>query len=135
MDAEISRLTTRAKAFSDTLDELRNEMKTVIVGQRDVIDCLLIALCADGHVLLEGVPGIAKTLTIRTLSQCIDCSFVRIQFTPDLLPADIMGTKILAPSKILHQNELEMRACSVFLNKLSFDSKSTFENHVKLRND
>lgn len=94
MDAEISRLTTQAKAFSDTLDELRNEMKTVIVGQRDVIDRLLIALCADGHVLLEGVPGIAKTLTIRTLSQCIDCSFVRIQFTPDLLPADIMGTKI-----------------------------------------
>jgi len=94
MDAEVSRLTTQAKAFSDTLDELRNEMKTVIVGQRDVIDRLLIALCADGHVLLEGVPGIAKTLTIRTLSQCIDCSFVRIQFTPDLLPADIMGTKI-----------------------------------------
>ena len=70
------------------------EMSTVIVGQREVIDRLLVALCADGHVLLEGVPGIAKTLTIKTLSQCIDCSFVRIQFTPDLLPADIMGTKI-----------------------------------------
>ena len=59
-------------------------MNTVIVGQREVIDRLLVALCADGHVLLEGVPGIAKTLTIKTLSQCIDCSFVRIQFTPDL---------------------------------------------------
>ncbi|MFA6363771.1 AAA family ATPase, partial [Methanoregula sp.] len=94
MNAEISSLTSQAKGYAETLDELRNEMKTVIVGQRDVIDRLLIALCADGHVLLEGVPGIAKTLTIRTLSQCIDCSFVRIQFTPDLLPADIMGTKI-----------------------------------------
>jgi MoxR-like ATPase len=94
MDAEIIRLTTQAKAYAETLDELRAEMKTVVVGQHEVIDRLLIALCADGHVLLEGVPGIAKTLTIKTLSQCIDCSFVRIQFTPDLLPADIMGTKI-----------------------------------------
>lgn len=94
MDAEVSRLTAQAKEYAETLDALRTEMKTVIVGQREVIDRLLIALCADGHVLLEGVPGIAKTLTIRTLSQCIDCSFVRIQFTPDLLPADIMGTKI-----------------------------------------
>lgn len=94
MDAEISSLTNQAKKYAGILDGLRNEMKTVIVGQREVIDRLLLALCADGHVLLEGVPGIAKTLTIRTLSQCIDCSFVRIQFTPDLLPADIMGTKI-----------------------------------------
>jgi len=94
MNAEISSLTSQAKGYAEVLDQLRNEMKTVIVGQRDVIDRLLIGLCADGHVLLEGVPGIAKTLTIKTLSQCIDCSFVRIQFTPDLLPADIMGTKI-----------------------------------------
>ena len=94
MNAEISSLTSQAKGYAEVLDELRNEMKTVIVGQKDVIDRLLIGLCADGHVLLEGVPGIAKTLTIKTLSQCIDCSFVRIQFTPDLLPADIMGTKI-----------------------------------------
>jgi len=94
MNAEIARLTTEAKTHAGTLDAIRNEMKTVIVGQNDVIDRLLMALCADGHVLLEGVPGIAKTLTIRTLSQCVDCSFTRLQFTPDLLPADIMGTKI-----------------------------------------
>jgi len=94
MDAEISSLTGQAREYAAILDGVRNEMKTVIVGQNGVIDRLLIALCADGHVLLEGVPGIAKTLTIRTLSQCIDCSFVRIQFTPDLLPADILGTKI-----------------------------------------
>lgn len=94
MDEEITQLTNQAKKYADMLDVLRNEMKNVIVGQKDAIDRLLIALCADGHVLLEGVPGIAKTLTIRTLSQCLDCSFVRLQFTPDLLPADIMGTKI-----------------------------------------
>ncbi len=94
MDAEITRLTRQAQEYAGTLAQLRTEMNTVIVGQREVIDRLLVALCADGHVLLEGVPGIAKTLTIKTLSQCIDCSFVRIQFTPDLLPADIMGTKI-----------------------------------------
>jgi MoxR-like ATPase len=94
MDAEIERLTNSAKTHAGTLDAIRKEMKTVIVGQDGVIDRLLMALCADGHVLLEGVPGIAKTLTIRTLSQCIDCSFTRLQFTPDLLPADIMGTKI-----------------------------------------
>jgi MoxR-like ATPase len=93
-DEEISQLTRQAKLFSADLSALRDEMKSVIVGQEAVIDRLIIALCADGHVLLEGVPGIAKTLMIRTLSQCIDCSFVRLQFTPDLLPADIMGTKI-----------------------------------------
>jgi len=94
MDAEISKLTDQAHQNALELAALRHGMKTVIVGQDEVIDRLIIALCADGHVLLEGVPGIAKTLTIRTLAQCIDCSFVRLQFTPDLLPADITGTRI-----------------------------------------
>jgi len=94
MTTDISQLTDQARVFASELKALQSEMKSVIVGQEEVIDRLIIALCADGHVLLEGVPGIAKTLTIRTLSQCIDCSFVRLQFTPDLLPADIMGTKI-----------------------------------------
>jgi MoxR-like ATPase len=94
MDAGISGLNDQAVQYAAELAALRREMKTVIVGQDEVIDRLIIALCADGHVLLEGVPGIAKTLTIRTLAQCIDCSFVRLQFTPDLLPADITGTRI-----------------------------------------
>lgn len=94
MDQEILDLTEKAKIFTTDLGLLRDELKKVIVGQQLVIDRLLIALCADGHVLLEGVPGIAKTLTIRTLSQCIDCSFTRLQFTPDMLPSDIMGTKV-----------------------------------------
>ena len=94
MNEEIAKLTKEAEAHAATLRAIRDEMKHVIVGQDGVIDRLLLALCAGGHVLLEGVPGIAKTLTIRTLSQCVDCRFTRIQFTPDLLPADIMGTRI-----------------------------------------
>jgi MoxR-like ATPase len=73
---------------------LKNEIGKVIVGQQYMVDRLLIALLADGHVLLEGVPGLAKTLAIRTLSDAISGSFSRVQFTPDLLPADITGTMI-----------------------------------------
>lgn len=73
------------------------EMEKVIIGQRDMVDKLLIALLADGHILLEGVPGLAKTLAINALSSCIDVQFSRIQFTPDLLPADVVGTMIYSP--------------------------------------
>lgn len=80
--------------YADILSNVISEISTIIVGQRDTITNLITTILAGGHVLLEGVPGIAKTLLISTFSQCIDCSFVRIQFTPDLLPADITGTKI-----------------------------------------
>ena len=72
-------------------------MNQVIVGQRHLIDSLLISLLSDGHILLEGVPGLAKTLAIKTLSQLVDARYSRIQFTPDLLPADVIGTQILFP--------------------------------------
>ncbi len=94
MNEEILALTKEAKQYADLLTPLRDEISRVIVGQRDIVDRLVISLVADGHVLLEGVPGIAKTLLIKTLAQGIDASFSRIQFTPDLLPADITGTKI-----------------------------------------
>jgi MoxR-like ATPase len=76
------------------IKQLKEEIAKVIVGQTYMIDRLLIALLADGHVLLEGVPGLAKTLAIKTLSEAIDVQFSRIQFTPDLLPADVTGTMI-----------------------------------------
>ena len=79
---------------SSFVDLIRMEMKKVIVGQEYMTDRLLIALLADGHILLEGVPGLAKTLAINTLSQTIEADFSRIQFTPDLLPADLVGTTI-----------------------------------------
>ncbi len=79
------------------VDRLLDEVSRVIVGQRAMIESLLIGLLADGHVLMEGVPGLAKTLTVRTLADAIDTKFRRLQFTPDLLPADLIGTLIYDP--------------------------------------
>jgi len=76
------------------LENLRTEISRVIIGQEKMIDSLFIALLTNGHILLEGTPGLAKTLAIKTLSKCVDVSFSRIQFTPDLLPADLTGTMI-----------------------------------------
>nr|WP_303716365.1 MoxR family ATPase [Methanoculleus marisnigri] len=93
-DTEISALNSRAREHAASLDAVRSGMETVIIGQQAVIDQVLAAVLAGGHALLEGVPGIAKTLTISTLAHCLDCTFARLQFTPDLLPADITGTRI-----------------------------------------
>jgi len=82
-------------AFAERLERLRNEIGKVLVGQKDVIDGVLTCLVADGHVLLEGVPGLGKTLLVRTLADCLHLGYTRIQFTPDLMPADILGTHIL----------------------------------------
>jgi MoxR-like ATPase len=76
---------------------LRQEMGQIIVGQKHLLDLLLIALLSNGHVLLEGVPGLAKTLALKTLANCISVQFKRLQFTPDMLPADIVGTMIYSP--------------------------------------
>jgi MoxR-like ATPase len=82
------------ETVSSTVDHIRNELRKVIVGQDDAIEQILIALLAEGHALVEGVPGTAKTLTVKTLSRIINASFSRIQFTPDLMPSDITGTNI-----------------------------------------
>jgi MoxR-like ATPase len=91
---DIKELNDRIQKESAFVDILSMEMGKVIVGQKQLIDNLLIGLLANGHILLEGVPGLAKTLAISTLSQAIDAKFSRIQFTPDLLPADLIGTLI-----------------------------------------
>lgn len=93
--AELLRLLTeKIQLENQTISFLKKEVSKVIVGQEYMIDRLLIALLADGHVLLEGVPGLAKTLAINTIASALDASFSRIQFTPDLLPADVTGTLI-----------------------------------------
>jgi MoxR-like ATPase len=97
MDKDIRALNERVKKESVFVEALRHEIGKVIVGQHALVDGLLIGLLADGHVLLEGVPGLAKTLTVSTLAGCIEASFQRIQFTPDLLPADLIGTTIYQP--------------------------------------
>ena len=96
-DINIKELNERIKKESEFVDLITLEIKKVIVGQKNLVERLLIGLLSDGHILLEGVPGLAKTLAITTLSQTIDASFSRIQFTPDLLPADLVGTQIYNP--------------------------------------
>lgn len=94
MDKSIEALNEKIRRESAFVDALRTEVGKVIVGQKYMVDRLLIGLLSNGHVLLEGVPGLAKTLTVRTLSAAIQTSFHRIQFTPDLLPADLVGTLV-----------------------------------------
>ncbi len=91
---DIRELNERIKQESSFVDLLTIEMNKVIVGQKHLVEGLLIGLLSDGHILLEGVPGLAKTLAINTLSTVVDAKFSRIQFTPDLLPADLLGTMI-----------------------------------------
>src|SRR3712207_6297500 len=91
--AEPSR-TIDLNAFSEKAARLRQETAKVIVGQQEAVDLLLTAILADGHVLIEGVPGVAKTLLARLMSRLIDARFSRIQFTPDLMPSDVLGTTV-----------------------------------------
>jgi MoxR-like ATPase len=93
-EPDLSELEDRISTESAFVDDLLDEIGRVVVGQRYMIERLLIGLLADGHVLLEGVPGLAKTLTVRTLSDALGTDFQRIQFTPDLLPADLLGTLV-----------------------------------------
>ncbi len=106
---EVRDIVERQSAF---VEDLEREIGKVIVGQRKLVDRLLIALLCNGHVLLEGMPGLAKTLTCRTLSAAIDADFSRIQFTPDLLPADVIGTQIYN----MKEQTFEPRRGPIFAN-------------------
>ncbi len=94
IDANIKRLNQKAKKYSGLIGNVLNEIRKVIVGQEDILEKIMIGLISDGHILIEGVPGLAKTLMVKTLAETIRARFQRIQFTPDLLPADLIGTKI-----------------------------------------
>jgi MoxR-like ATPase len=97
MPTDIREINSKVQTESLFVAELKKEMSQVIVGQEDMLDRLMVGLLARGHVLLQGVPGLAKTLTIKTLAAAVDAQFSRIQFTPDLLPADLTGTMIFNP--------------------------------------
>ncbi len=101
----------------EKLEEIKNEVRKVIVGQDEMIDGLLIGLLCEGHVLLEGVPGLAKTTTVNALSKALGLKFKRVQFTPDLLPSDIIGTEIYDPKN----NEFKIKKGPVFTNLLLAD--------------
>jgi MoxR-like ATPase len=94
---DIRAINEKVKEANLFIQQINQELSKVIVGQRYVIDRLLIALLANGHILIEGVPGLAKTLSVKTLSKCIQTKFQRIQFTPDLVPADLIGTRVYNP--------------------------------------
>ena len=108
----IKELNERIQRESSFVDLLTIEMGKVIVGQKQLVDNLLIGLLANGHILLEGVPGLAKTLAINTLAQAVDAKFSRIQFTPDLLPADVVGTLIYSQKK----EDFEVHKGPIFAN-------------------
>jgi MoxR-like ATPase len=114
---DIQQLTEAIRQSAGFVDRLRAELSKVVVGQLYMVDRLLIGLLSNGHVLLEGVPGLAKTLTIKSLSQAVHAKFSRIQFTPDLLPADVVGTMIYNQSK----NEFIVRKGPVFANFILAD--------------
>ncbi len=97
MAVDLDAINQRVKQESRFVEALRAEVSRTIVGQAYLVDRLLIALLCDGHILIEGVPGLAKTLSVSTIAQTIGASFVRVQFTPDLLPADVTGTQIYNP--------------------------------------
>ena len=90
-------INAKVREQAEWITSLRAEIAKVIVGQQYLVDRLLVGLLANGHVLLEGVPGLAKTLSVRTLADSVHADFARVQFTPDLLPADIIGTLIYNP--------------------------------------
>ena len=109
---DIRELNMRIEQQSGFVTNLVAGMNRVIVGQKHLIDSLLISLLSDGHILLEGAPGLAKTLAIKTLSQLIDAEYSRIQFTPDLLPADVIGTLIYSQK----DNMFQVKKGPVFAN-------------------
>ena len=114
---DIRQLNERIGHAGQFTDKLREEIGHVIIGQSHMLDRLLIGLLSNGHVLLEGVPGLAKTLTIKSLAQAIHAKFSRIQFTPDLLPADVIGTLIYNQQK----NEFVVRKGPIFANFILAD--------------
>ena len=97
MQKDIQEITKEVEEKSRYVRRLKEEIEKIIVGQHYLIERLLIGILADGHILVEGVPGLAKTTAVKTLAKAVDTSFQRIQFTPDLLPADLMGTQIYLP--------------------------------------
>ena len=107
----------RIRSEASWVELLRQEIGRVIIGQKYLVDRLILGLLSNGHVLLEGVPGLAKTLAVKTLSQCIRAEFKRIQFTPDLLPADIIGTLIYSPN----DGEFTTKKGPIFTNLLLAD--------------
>src|SRR5690606_5261406 len=104
-------------ALNESVKKIREEIAHVIVGQQEMVDLLITSILADGHVLIEGVPGVAKTLTAKLLSRVIDVKFTRIQFTPDLMPSDVIGTSVFN----MKNSAFEFKSGPIFSNIVLID--------------
>lgn len=108
---------TDLSALNNAVNEIRNEIGQVIIGQKNMVDLLLIGLLCDGHILIEGVPGVAKTLTAKLMAKIIDVDFSRLQFTPDLMPSDVVGTSVFNPK----EGDFRFKAGPIFSNIVLID--------------
>src|SRR5580700_10036775 len=117
MTVDVQKIKEQVLQFSEQLDRVKSEVRKVLIGQDQMLSRLLIALLTGGHVLLEGVPGLAKTTAIKALAAAIHCKFSRIQFTPDLLPADLIGTMIYNP----REGTFSTRKGPIFANLILAD--------------
>ena len=117
LEFDLAQIKDSIESESQFIYDINDSIRKVIIGQDDLIEKLLLAILTDGHVFLEGVPGLAKTLTIKSLAQIIDTKFQRLQFTPDLLPADILGTLIYNPK----ESSFEIKKGPIFANIILAD--------------
>ena len=117
MDDQIFQQRTDLSALNEAVLSIRNEIKKIIVGQDEMVRLIITALLADGHVLIEGVPGVAKTLTAKLVAKSVDAGFSRIQFTPDLMPSDVLGTPVFNPKEA----SFEFKRGPVFSNIILVD--------------
>ncbi|MGI4749482.1 MAG: AAA family ATPase [Janthinobacterium lividum] len=117
MEEEIFSTRTDLSALNQSVTEIKNTLAKVVVGQQEMITLLIAGILAGGHMLIEGVPGVAKTLTAKLIAKCIDASFSRIQFTPDLMPSDVLGTSVFNPK----QSEFEFKPGPIFGNVILVD--------------
>src|ERR1043165_3896747 len=117
MEEQVFQQRTDLTALNQAVDSIRNEIKKIIVGQDEMVKLLITAMLADGHVLIEGVPGVAKTLTAKLLSRVVSVKFTRIQFTPDLMPSDVLGTSVYN----MKRSEFEFKAGPIFSNIVLID--------------
>src|SRR5678809_865145 len=117
MEEQIFQQRTDLSALNEGVLSIRNEIRKIIVGQDEMVKLIITALLADGHVLIEGVPGVAKTLTAKLVARSLAVHFSRIQFTPDLMPSDVLGTPVFNPKEAV----FEFKKGPVFSNILLVD--------------
>src|ERR1700744_2529223 len=117
MEDELFEQRTDLSKLSAAVEQIKETLSKIIVGQQDAIDLLIAGILADGHILIEGVPGVAKTLTAKLIAKAIDAKYSRIQFTPDLMPSDVLGTSVFNPKTI----DFEFKQGPIFGNIILID--------------